>query len=153
MTKFSKLTTLAIAGIVSLALTSGVFAEEAKKEAAQAKATTKATAKPAAKAKTHWVRGKVTAVDAAAGTITIEKKEKKGTESLTFTAGKNIKLDDIKKDSTVTVAYTKEGDKMEASSVKAHVTKMASAKKSTTHTHAAKKEEKKEEKSESSESK
>ena len=133
MTKFSKLATLALAGIVSLALTSGVFAEEAKKEAA---APAKATAKPAAKAKSMWATGKVTAVDAAASTITIEKKGKKGMESETFTVGKDVKIADIKKDSKVTVTYTKEGDKMEASKV-AEVKATSSA-----HKHETKKEEK-----------
>ncbi len=119
-----KLSLILLGSAISFAMVTGVFAQSADTTAA------KTTAKPAAKAKkatTMYVTGTVTAVDAAANTLTVEKKVKKETKSYTFTAGSKVKLADIAKDSKVTVAYTKDGDKLTASSVKAVVAKKAKA--------------------------
>ncbi len=121
--KTHKLMTLGLAVICSLAVASAVMAQEPAKKAepakkiemkaavkTEAKAPAKTVVKKAAIEKKHEFTGIVASVDAAANTLTVDKKG----ESMTFTAGKNIKLADIKKDSKVNVTYVKDGNKCEA---------------------------------------
>ena len=134
--KTTKLMTLGLAVICSFVFATSVMAQDAaKKDAAPAKpaavkAEVKAEKAPAKKAVAKEVKavkpvakkqqftGVVTAVDAQANTFTVEKKGKKA-ESMTFTAGKDVKVADIAKDSKVEVSYKKDGDKIEAVKVTA----------------------------------
>lgn len=115
-----KLGLILLGSAICFAMVTGVFAESTDSTAST---TTKTTAK---KASVMHATGTVTEVDATANTITIQGKK----STMTFTAGSKVKVADIAKDSKVTVTYTKSGDKLTASSVKAVTTK----KKTTTST-------------------
>jgi hypothetical protein len=122
-----KLSLVILGSAISFALVTGVFAQISTDST---KTTTTTTKTP--KVTKSQAVGTVTAVDAAANTITI--KTKKGS-SLTFTAGSKVKLADIAKDSKVTVTFTKDST---ATSVKPYVTKKKTTTTNTTSTDSTK---------------
>jgi hypothetical protein len=97
---------------------------------AEKKAEMKAEKKAEKKAEPLIFKGKVTAVDAVKNTFTVErmvmgkdgkpmmKDGKSVMKSMTFEAGKDVKIADIAKDAKVKVAFKKDGDKVIAESVK-----------------------------------
>ena len=118
-----KLSLILLGSAISFALVTGVFAQSTD---STSKTTTTTKTTTTKKSTSLQATGTVTAVDAAANTITIQ--PKKGS-ALTFTAGSKVKLADIAKDSKVVVTYTKDGDTLTAKSVKP-----ATSKKTTTTT-------------------
>ncbi|MCX8014497.1 MAG: hypothetical protein N2748_00615, partial [candidate division WOR-3 bacterium] len=101
--------------IISLFAVITVWAEAQKSAVPVAKETTK-TAEPTKTVATSEVIGKVIAVDAVKNcfTIDVKKVNKKGKTvkvSMTFAAGKDIKIADIVKNEKVMVKYKKEGEK------------------------------------------
>jgi hypothetical protein len=125
--KYAKLLTI-IAVICMFAFVT-VWAQDTK-TAAPAKVEKKAEMKKDIKAEKPMFEGKVITVDAMKNTFTVEK-ELKGKDgkvvmkdgkpvmrSLTFEAGKSIKIADIAKGAKIHVMYNKDGEKMMAESVK-----------------------------------
>ena len=136
-----KLGLILLGSAILLALVVGVFAHsndttaaKPEKKAKAMKTLAKKDTKTEKRAveKKHYFTGEVTGIDAAANTITVEKKIGKKIKTMTFSAGEKVKLADIKKDSKVTVIYTKKGDKASASFVREHVVKKLASKKVTT---------------------
>jgi hypothetical protein len=133
--KYAKLFTI-IAVICMFAFVT-VWAQDTKAAAPAAapakvekKAEIKAEKKAEKKAEAPMFKGKVTAVDAVKNTFTVErgvtgkdgkpamKDGKPVMKSMTFEAGKDIKIADIAKDAKVKVTFKKDGDKVIAESVK-----------------------------------
>ncbi len=100
-----------VALLFAFALSAVTFAAEKPMDAP--KADTPKVEKKAAKAKTKQVTGEVTAVDAAAKSITVKSKK----AEVTMTADEKM-LADVKMGDKVTAKYTEKDGKMTAKSVK-----------------------------------
>jgi ribosomal 50S subunit-recycling heat shock protein len=133
-----KALTIVLALLISVAFVTTVFAQAEKKAAAPAPAAAPEKAKVADKApapekakvekkapaaKVHQFTGEVTAVDAAAKTITVKGKK----ADMTFDVSGVKGAEDIKVGDKVVVKYTEKDGKMVAKSVKKAAAKKAAA--------------------------